>query len=360
MHASVSPPGPAPTVTMRRTKKKIPWVPKSMIKDLLYSAHTHPTAAHYGSDRTYYKLKNHYYWPNMLNNIKQYVKKCLLCTQYNIPRHKPPGLLETPEPPSEVFELVAMDFWGPTRDAASNGNRYIITCTDHLSKCVVTKAVPTVTASEAAKFLVEDVIFRYGHIPKHILTDQGLHFNNQLMQAITNDIGINHIFSTANKWNHLKLNNWNEYLLPTIYAYNIGQHRTTKYSPYQLLYGKDPVLPFDKPQSMVQFARSNHYYNQFRGYRSFLIHQTQEHIRQQQQSTKQRYDQHRQNIQYQIGQLVLTKPAVRNDKMQAIFEGSYRVINVLGPVTYQIQLEHSDYVRQVHVNLMKPIFEPQN
>ncbi|CAF0936941.1 unnamed protein product [Didymodactylos carnosus] len=113
-------------------------------------------------------------------------------------------------------------------------------------------------------------------------------------------------------------------------------------------------------QSMVQFARSNDYYKQFRGYRSFLIHQTQKHIRQQQQSTKQRYDQHRQNIQYQIGQLVLAKPAVRNAKMQAIFEGPYRVINVLGPVTYQIQLEHSDYVRQVHVNVMKPIFEPQN
>ncbi|CAF1578307.1 unnamed protein product [Didymodactylos carnosus] len=196
-----------------------------------------------------------------------------------------------------------MDFWGPTRDATSNGNRYIITCTDHLSKFVVAKAVPTATASETAKFLVEDVIFRYGHIPKHILTDQGLHFNNQLMQAITNDIGINHIFSTAYhpqtngiverfnatikpqlcKLQDLKLNNWDEYLLPTIYAYNIGQHRITKYSPYQLLYGKDPVLPFDKPQSMVQFARSNDYYNQFRGYRSFLIHQTQEHIRQQQQ-----------------------------------------------------------------------------
>ncbi|CAF1653397.1 unnamed protein product, partial [Didymodactylos carnosus] len=85
------------------------------------------------------------------------------------------------------------------------------------------------------------------------------------------------------------------------------QHRTTKYSPYQLLYGKDPVLPFDIPQSMVQFARSNDYYNQFRGYRFFLIQQTQERIRQQQQSTKQRYDQHRQNIQYQYIQIQRVK-----------------------------------------------------
>jgi transposase InsO family protein len=363
-----------------RTKKKIPWVPESMIKDLLYSAHTHLTSAHYGSDRTYYKLKDHYYWPNMLNDIKQYVRQCLLCAKYNIPRHKPPGLLETPAPPNEIFDLIGVDFWGPTRESTINGNRYIITCTDHLSKFVIAKAVPAATASEAAKFLVEDVIFRYGHIPKHILTDQGLHFNNKLIHVITNDIGINHIFSTAYhpqtngiverfnatiksqlcKLQDSNQNNWDQYLLPTIYAYNVGRHRATKHSPYQLLYGRDPVLPFDKPQPMIQFGRSDDYYNQFRKYRSIIIQQVQKNIQQQQQLSKQRYDQHRQNIHYELGQLVLARPVVRNDKMQEIFEGPYRVISVLGPVTYEIQLEHSNYVRRVHVNIMKPIFEPQD
>jgi transposase InsO family protein len=367
-------------VHRNRTKKKIPWVPKSMIKDLLYSSHTHPTSAHYGSDRTYYKLKNTYYWPNMLTDIKLYVKQCLLCARYNIPRHKPPGLLETPEPPSDIFDLIGIDFWGPTREVTNNGNRYIITCTDHLSKFVIAKAIPTATASEAAKFLVEDVIFKYGHVPKHILSDQGSHFQNNLIQAITKDIGINHIFSTAFhpqtngtierfnatiksqlcKLQDLNRNEWDQYLLPTIYAYNISQHRTTKHSPYEIVYGRNPALPFDKPQPMVQFIRSNDYYNQFRRYRSLIIQQVRSNIKQQQQQSKQRYDLHRQNIQYEIGQLVLAKPVIRNDKMQEIFEGPYRVINKLGPVTYQIQSEHSDYVRQVHVNIMKPIFEPQN
>ena len=80
----------------------------------------------------------------------------------------------------------------------------------------------------------------------------------------------------------------------------------------------------------------------------------------QQQLNKQRYDQHRQSIQYEVGQLVLAKPAVRYDKMQEVFEGPYRAIHVLGPVTYEIQLEHSDYVRQVQVSILKPTFEHQN
>jgi transposase InsO family protein len=367
-------------VHQHRTKKKIPWVPKSMIKDLLFSAHTHPTSAHYGSDRTYYKLKYTYYWPNMLEDIKQYVKQCLLCARYNIPRHKPPGLLETPEPPNEIFDLIGLDFWGPTRAVTNNGNRYIITCTDHLSKFVIAKAVPTATAAEAAKFIVEDVIFKYGHIPKHILTDQGAHFQNHLLQAITNDIGINHIFSTAFhpqtngiierfnatiksqlcKLQDANQKDWDQYLLPTIYAYNIGQHRTTKYAPYQIVYGRNPTLPFDKPQPMVRFIRSDDYYNQLCQYRSLIIQQVRNNIKHQQLLAKQRYDLHRQDIQYEIGQLVLAKPTVRNDKMQAIFEGPYRVVYKLGPVTYEIQLDHSDYTRRVHVNIMKPIFESQD
>ncbi|CAF3176291.1 unnamed protein product [Rotaria socialis] len=363
-----------------RTKRKVPWVPKCMVNDLLYSCHTHPTSAHYGSDRTYYKLKNNYYWPNMLQDVKNYVKQCLLCARYNISRQKAPGLLETPEPPDDIFNLIGIDFWGPTREATSHGNKYIITCTDHLSKFVVAKAIPVASATEAAKFLVEDVIFKYGHIPKHILTDQGSHFNNHLIQAITKDIGINHILSTPFhpqtngtierfnatiksqlcKLQDLNRNNWDQFLLSTIYAYNIGQHRTTKYSPYQLIYGKEPTLPFSTRQPMLQFKRSNDYYYHFRKYRSYIIDQVRNNIRQQQQLSKQRYDEHRPNIHFNVGQLILAKPAVRNDKMQAIFEGPYRVISILGPVTYEIQLEHSNYVRQVHANIMKPIFEPQD
>ena len=199
------------------------------------------------------------------------------------------------------------------------------------------------------------------------------------MKAITNDIGINHIFSTAYhpqtngtierfnatiksqlcKLQDLNRNNWDQYLSATVYAYNIGQHRTTKYSPYQLLYGKTPILPFDKPQPMVQFAKPSDYYDQFRRYRALIIQQVRSNIQQQQQLNKQRYDLHRSNTQYTIGQLVLAKPAVRNDKMQEIFEGPYRVTDILGPVTYTIQLEHSDHTRQVHANIMKPIFTPQ-
>ncbi|CAF1608040.1 unnamed protein product, partial [Rotaria magnacalcarata] len=162
------------------------------------------------------------------------------------------------------------------------------------------------------------------------------------------------------KLQDLNRNNWDQFLLSTIYAYNIGQHRTTKYSPYQLIYGKEPTLPFSTRQPMLQFKRSNDYYYHFRKYRSYIIDQVRNNIRQQQQLSKQRYDEHRPNIHFNVGQLILAKPAVRNDKMQAIFEGPYRVISILGPVTYEIQLEHSNYVRQVHANIMKPIFEPQD
>ncbi|CAF2749353.1 unnamed protein product [Rotaria sp. Silwood2] len=200
------------------------------------------------------------------------------------------------------------------------------------------------------------------------------------MQAVTKDIGINHILSTPFrpqtngtierfnatiktqlcKLQDLNRNNWDQYLSPTFYAYNIGQRRTTKYSPYQLLYGKYSTLPLAQSQYMLQFIRSNDYYNQLRQYRSFIIQQAHRNIQEQQQLSKKGYDKHRQHIHYEIGQLVLSKPAVRNNKLQSVFEGAYHVTNVLGSATYEIQLEHSNYIRQVHVNIMKPIFTPQD
>jgi hypothetical protein len=43
-------------------------------------------------------------------------------------------------------------------------------------------------------------------------------------------------------------------------------------------------------------------------------------IKHQQQLSKQRCDSYRQHIQYEVGQLVLARPVVRNDKMQEVFE----------------------------------------
>ncbi len=64
-----------------------------------------------------------------------------------------------------------MDFHDPIIPPTRKGHKYIISITDILSKFVITKAVRDCSAFTASRFVVEDVIVKYG-TPRAILTDR--------------------------------------------------------------------------------------------------------------------------------------------------------------------------------------------
>ncbi|CAF4512793.1 unnamed protein product [Didymodactylos carnosus] len=138
-----------------------------------------------------------------------------------------------------------MDFWGPTRQESANGNKYVLVITDYLTKFVVAKALPNNTAQTTAQVFVEEFIFKFG-VPNRLITDQGVHFNNELLKNVTAMIGFDHIKSTpyhphtngqVERFNATfhpqlaklydeNLNNWDEYLPAVVYAYDTGHNAT--------------------------------------------------------------------------------------------------------------------------------------
>ncbi|CAF5154938.1 unnamed protein product, partial [Rotaria sp. Silwood1] len=107
--------------------------------------HDHPLSGHFGTGRTWSMLRNTYYWPRMKDTVTSYIKSCDKCSQFNVNRRKPPGFLQPIKPPNEVFQVLGMDWWGPTTTSLS-GNRYVLVITDRLSGYVFAKASPTNTA----------------------------------------------------------------------------------------------------------------------------------------------------------------------------------------------------------------------
>jgi hypothetical protein len=78
-------------LTMRincSTKNKLIYLPSSMIQNLLQIFHSHPLGGHFGVERTYLKLKNKFWWPNMKQSIIRYIQSCLPCQQFNVSRSK--------------------------------------------------------------------------------------------------------------------------------------------------------------------------------------------------------------------------------------------------------------------------------
>ena len=82
----------------------------------------------------------------------------------------------------EPFEKWALDFVGPI-NPTSKKKRYILLCTDYVTKWEEAKAIPRATEQVVVDFLHEDIFTRFG-IPREIVTDQGTQFTSHLVTVL--------------------------------------------------------------------------------------------------------------------------------------------------------------------------------
>ncbi|CAF4927487.1 unnamed protein product [Rotaria sp. Silwood1] len=353
---------------LSKTKIEVIYLPNSMISSLLHASHNDPmSGGHFSVDRTYSKLRKHYWWPNMKYSIKQYIKSCLLCQQYNIGRQKKPGRLRSISPPEGPFQVIGMDFCGPLKRTPRE-NRYVLIITDYFTRHVVAIPLPNCSAEKTAEALFNEYFCKFG-VPSLIITDQGSHFRNQLLSNMRLLIGYNHIYSTPyhpqtngiverfnstfipqiSKLQDSENNNWDEYLQAVVFAYNSGTHKTTKYSPYELLYGRSPRLPFHPKPFHFSFQQPNDYFEQLKKTLKLYHQATRFNIIQQQARNKVYYDRNRTDPIYNIGDRVLTRVHGIKGKLDPIFSPTPKVIIHTSHPIYIVRDEQKNIESRVHV-----------
>ena len=69
----------------------------------------------------------------------------------------------------EPFEKWALYFIGPI-NPPSKKNKYILVCTDYVTKWVEAKALLSATENSIVNFLYENIFTHFG-VPKEIVTD---------------------------------------------------------------------------------------------------------------------------------------------------------------------------------------------
>ena len=107
-------------------------LPLSLRPLILKEFHDELTSGHLAFLRTYLKIKNHYYWPTMRKDIKEYCTTCPVC----IANTRSPfrTLLHPHELATAPFQVLGMGFLGPITPVSPYRNSYIIT--DYFSKWV--------------------------------------------------------------------------------------------------------------------------------------------------------------------------------------------------------------------------------
>ncbi|CAF1243658.1 unnamed protein product [Adineta steineri] len=355
---------------------QVPYIPTSMVDSLLHAYHNSPTAGHLGINKTWNKIRDRYFWPGMYHKIKAYVLSCSKCRQFKIDRTKPTGKLQPIEPPTGILDLMGLDFVGPVPQSA-NGNKYILVCTDYLSRYAITQATVNCTAETAAKFLVEQIILRYG-VPKQLLTDQGTHFMSNVFNAIASRCGVNHITATTyhpqcngltERFNatlvdaigtyvNQQQSDWDHYLPYVTFAYNTSRQATTQIEPFKLMYGRDAILPFDTPSQITKLSSANDYYSQLVRFLKQAKSSAWYNIKQQHNVYKRTYDTGRQDLTpLKSNQLVFLKQMMSKNlrKFSPKYYGPFRVIRQLGRLNYEVKHVNDGHIEKVHVSRIRVI-----
>src|ERR1044072_1030059 len=97
-------------IDKRNNKNLLRVVRKYEMEPVLYMFHNDPTAGHFSVDKMFDKIRDRYYWPQMYENIREYVKSCDAC-QRRGKSHK--NELMHPIPVHSPFYQIGIDIVGP-------------------------------------------------------------------------------------------------------------------------------------------------------------------------------------------------------------------------------------------------------
>lgn len=227
----------------------------------IWANHTHPLGGHFAYKTTYNKISSRYYWPKMGVQIREYISKCPHCQ-----KEGKPSIQEQLNPISvtaEPFSQLGIDIKHVS--TSRGGHRYIVAAICYLTKWVEAEPLRVQNSSEIALFIYNRIITTHG-CPKIIISDNGKPFVSALIESVCSRFGIIHKTSSpyhpeANglierfnrtlgqvlrKRPDVERKDWHIYLPAVLYAYRTMKQETTKYTPFQLTYGRDSYSPFDR------------------------------------------------------------------------------------------------------------------
>lgn len=220
----------------------------------------HEESGHMGKDQVLFRvLRAGFWWPSIVRDTYYWCRTCHKCQTMGERRlvGERQGMIVA----YEAFEKWGLDAIGPL-PRSTGGKKYIIVGIDYLTKWIEAKAIKEVNAHVVADFVYEYICCRFG-VPQVLISDRGQGFRSQLMVSLVGKMGIQHQFSSPyhpqcnglvesingqvikmlSKYVYTQVEEWEANLAKCLWAYRTSYKVSTNFTPFELVYGQEVVLP---------------------------------------------------------------------------------------------------------------------
>ena len=215
------------------------------------STHSKAMASHKGRDSTYSKISERFFWYSIYNDVENYIKACEICQKQGDLKLKSNSELQSIPVPVDIMKQVGVNLCTlPEVDG-------------YFSKWSEVKPIKDKTAPTIAQFLYE-IMCRHGCFAIQI-NDQGREFVNEVSDELHRLTGVVQRMTSAyhpqsnglvERQNRTIKNSlvkilednprhWPYIMEGVLFAHRVSKYSSTKYSPFKLLYNREPVLPID-------------------------------------------------------------------------------------------------------------------
>ncbi len=265
-------------VLIRETAKYQQLVLPKKFHQVIYTE-LHEKMAHVGPEKVVDLAQQRFYWPRMSTDIEQYIRRkcrCIVTKKPNVPARAPLVPIKATYP----FEMVCIDFM--ELDKCQGGFQYVLVVVDHFTRFCQMYGTKSKSSQAAASKLWNEFIPRFG-FPGKIHHDQGGEFNSALWKELHRYAGVKASNTTpyhpmgdgmVERLNRTAQNmlkaipermkkRWKDLLPKLAFAYNSTVNKSTGYSPFFLMFGRNSRLPVDAifgldPSPTVSMKRKSH------------------------------------------------------------------------------------------------------